>query len=92
VPAPTSPEPVQGSVSAPTPRSRDWSVPPGAGKRKHCSLRVEAGRARLKHLRRVLTIVVPIYGFARTAVSSREGSLHCNGVKQKFLVTRLAVT
>jgi hypothetical protein len=64
MPVSTSPEPVQDSVSAPTLLSRDRSVPPGAGKQKHRSLRVEAGRARLKHLRRVMTIVVPIYGFA----------------------------
>jgi hypothetical protein len=64
MPVSTSPEPVQDSVSVPTPLSRDWSIPPRAGKQKHRSLRVEAGRAHLKHLRKVMTIVVPIYGFA----------------------------
>jgi hypothetical protein len=64
VPASASPEPVQDSVPAPTPRSRDRSVPPGAGKRKHRSLRVEAGGARLKRLRRVITTAIPIYGLA----------------------------
>jgi hypothetical protein len=64
VPVSTSPEPVQDSVSVSTPLSQDWSVPPGAGKQKHRSLRTEAGGARPKRLRRPVTIVIPIYGFA----------------------------
>jgi hypothetical protein len=64
VPASISPEPVQDSVLAPTPLSRDWSVPPGAGQQKHLSLHVEAGGARPKCLRRPVNIIVLIYGFA----------------------------
>jgi hypothetical protein len=64
MPASTSPEPAQDSVPAPTPRSRDRSVPPGAGKRKHRSLRAEAGGARLKRPRRIVTTATPIYGLA----------------------------
>jgi hypothetical protein len=83
VPALTSPKPVQDSVPAPTPRSRDRSVPPGAGKRKHCSLRAEAGGVRLKRPRRVITTAIPIYGFAQQAISLREEPSRRNGVERK---------
>jgi hypothetical protein len=83
VPALTSPEPVQDSVPAPTPRSRDQSVPPGAGKRKHRSLRAEAGEAHPKRLRRPGTVVVPTYGFAQQAISLGEEPSRRNGVKRK---------
>jgi hypothetical protein len=72
VPASTSPEPVQDSVPTPTPRSRDQSVPPRAGKRKHRSLRAEAGGARPKRLRRPVTIVVPTYGSTQQAMKSKR--------------------
>jgi hypothetical protein len=83
VPASTSPEPVQDSVLAPTLWSRDRSVPPGAGKQKHRSLRAEAGGARPKRLRRPVTIVVPTYGFAQQAIPLREEPSWRNSVKRK---------
>jgi hypothetical protein len=83
VPASTSPEPVQGSVPAPTPWSRDRSIPSGAGKQKRRSLRAEAGGARPKRLRRPVTIVVPTYGFAQQAISLREEPSRRNGVKRE---------
>jgi hypothetical protein len=71
--ASASPKPVQGSAPAPTPRSRDRSVPPGAGKREHHSLRVEAGRARPERLRGLVAITVLIYSFAkRRAIAAQR--------------------
>jgi hypothetical protein len=83
VPASTSPEPVQDAVPVPFALEPGPIHSPGAGKRKHRSLRAKAEGARSKRLRRPVTIVVPPHGFARQAISLKEEPSRRNGIKRK---------